>query len=322
MESSFVFTYTPSTSTFVISGLIDTFEPPDVAKGDVARAMFYMDVRYAGDTDGEPDLQLVDEVNTSGTQLGKLSTLIHWHFQDPPDDFERQRNNLIYTNWQGNRNPFVDHPEWVLKVWSYNFAIATAAGAGGAIAPANPQVPYHSDQLFEIQPEPYWHVADVLTNGVSLGASYGTSSFSFVWGPIVSTGTLEAVFAENLATNGTPEWWLAGHGFSNDFDLAELTDLDFDGMPAWKEFLANTDPASELSLLQFEEIAPAVDGNKTVLRWQSASNRVYSIWRSAALPDGFGLWVATNLPADPPQNAYTDQTDGATIRFYRIEAKP
>ena len=59
-----------------------------------------------------------------------------------------------------------------------------------------------------------------------------------------------------------------------------------------------------------------------MLRWQSASNRVYSIWRSAALPDGFGLWVATNLPADPPQNAYTDQTDGATIRFYRIEAKP
>ena len=300
----------------------DTFEPPDAAKGDVARAMFYMDVRYAGDQDGEPDLQLVDEVNTSGTQLGKLSTLIRWHFQDPPDDFERQRNNLIYTNWQGNRNPFVDHPEWVLKVWSYNFAIATAAGAGGAIAPANPQVPYLADQLFEIQPEPYWHVADVRTNGVSLGADYGPSAYAFNWAAIATNGTLEAVFAPNLAAQGTPEWWLAGHGFSNDFDLAELTDLDFDGMPAWKEFLANTDPASELSLLQFEEIAPAVDGNETVLRWQSASNRVYSIWRSAALPDGFGLWVATNLPADPPQNAYTDQTDGATIRFYRIEAKP
>ena len=300
----------------------DTFEPPDAAKGDVARALFYMDVRYAGDKDGEPDLQLVDAVNTSGTQLGKLSTLIRWHFQDPPDDFERQRNNLIYANWQGNRNPFVDHPEWVLKVWEYNFAIATVAGAGGAIAPANPQVPYQADQLFEIQPDSHWHVVDVRTNGVSLGADYGPAAFAFTWGTIVTNGTLEAVFAPNLAAQGTPEWWLAEHGFSNDFDLAELTDLDFDGMPAWQEFLANTDPASDRSLLQFEEIAPAVEGNETVLRWQSASNRVYSIWRAAALPDGFGLQVATNLPADPPQNAYTDRIDGAEIRFYRIEAKP
>ena len=308
---------TPSTCRMTGS----TFEPPDASKGDIARMLFYMDVRYAGDVDNEPDLVLVDAVNTSGTQLGKLSTLIQWHFLDPPDDFEKRRNDLIYANWQGNRNPFVDHPEWVLKVWEYNLAIATTAGAGGSVAPANPLVPYHADQLFEIQPEPYWHVADVRTNGVSLGASYGTSAFSFVWGPLVSNGTLEAVFAANLAAHGTPEWWLAGHGFSNDFDLAELTDLDFDGMPAWQEFRANTEPDNGLSLLQIEEIAPAVAGNETVLRWQSASNRVYSIWRSAALPDGFGL-VATNLPADPPLNVYTDRIDGAATRFYRIEAKP
>ena len=94
-----------------------------------------------------------------------------------------------------------------------------------------------------------------------------------------------------------------------------------DGMPAWQEFRANTEPDNGLSLLQIEEIAPAVAGNETVLRWQSASNRVYSIWRSAALPDGFGL-VATNLPADPPLNVYTDRIDGAATRFYRIEAKP
>lgn len=299
-----------------------TFEPPDAAKGDVARAMFYMDVRYAGDQDGEPDLQLVDAVDTSGTQLGKLTTLIRWHFQDPPDDFEKRRNNLIYTNWQRNRNPFVDHPEWVMKVWEYNMAIATTTDGAGGIAPAHPQVPYHSDQFFEIAPEPYWHLADVRTNGASMGAEYGTSSFSFVWGPIVSNGTLEAVFDPNLAAQGTPEWWLAEHGFSNDFDLAELTDLDFDGMPAWKEFLANTDPTNDLSLLQFEQIDSAVDGNETVLRWQSASNRVYSIWRAANLPDGFGHRIATNLPAHPPANVYTDAVDGIGIRFYRIEAGP
>ncbi|MGD9611538.1 MAG: Calx-beta domain-containing protein [Kiritimatiellia bacterium] len=299
-----------------------TFEPPDASKGDIARILFYMDVRYAGDEENEPDLKLVDAVNTYGAELGRLSTLLAWHLQDPPDEFERRRNDLIYANWQRNRNPFIDHPEWAFKLWAYSLSLATRVQGGGHIAPENPQVAYNADQFFEIQPEPYWHVVDVRTNGVSLGASCGTASFSFVWGPIVSTGTLEAVFAENLAAHGTPEWWLAGHGFSNDFDLAELTDLDFDGMPAWQEFRANTDPGSDLSLLQIEEIAPATDGNETVLRWQSASNRVYSVWRSAALPDGFGLLVATNLPADPPLNVYTDRIDGAATRFYRIEAQP
>ena len=298
----------------------DTFEPPDAVKGDVARAMFYMDVRYSGDKDGEPDLQLVDAINTSGTQLGRLSTLIRWHFQDPPDDFERRRNNLIYTNWQRNRNPFVDHPEWVLKVWAYDFAIATAAGAGGAIVPANPQVPYHSDQLFEIQPEPYWHVVDVRTNGVSLGADYGPAAYAFLWGAIVTNGTLEAVFAPNLAAHGTPEWWLAELGFTNDFAAAEETDLDEDGLLAWQEYRAGTRADDAASTLAFEDIAPGAEG--TVLRWQSASNRFYSIGLGVGHPGAYGQRLASNLPARPPVNVYTAAVDGLTNAFFRIELEP
>ena len=299
-----------------------TFEPPDAAKGDVARAMFYMDVRYSGDVAGEPDLQLVEAVDTSGTQLGKLSTLIRWHFQDPPDEFEKRRNDLIHRNWQGNRNPFVDHPEWVLKVWEYNLAIATAAGAGGAIAPANPQVPYHSDQFFEIRPEPYWHIADIRTNGVSLGVAGGTSSFSFVWSQVVANGTLEAVFAENLAANGTPEWWLAGQGFTNDFDAAALGDPDEDGFPTWQEFRAGTDPNAAASRLQFEGIGSEPGAGEAVLRWQSASNRTYSVWRSFDLTGGSAERLAAGQPATPPVNVYTDGAEGLTLRFYFIEVEP
>jgi endonuclease I len=43
--------------------------------------------------------------------MGLLSTLIAWHQADPPDDAERARNEVIYS-FQGNRNPFIDHPEW------------------------------------------------------------------------------------------------------------------------------------------------------------------------------------------------------------------
>lgn len=93
----------------------DSFEPPDRVKGDVARILFYMDTRYEkGDM---VDLELNDKTgNGSVPYHGKLSVLIQWHKLDPVDDYEKQRNEKIYTI-QGNRNPFIDHPEWIDKIW-------------------------------------------------------------------------------------------------------------------------------------------------------------------------------------------------------------
>ena len=81
-----------------------TWEPRDAVKGDVARMILYMDVRYEG-TSGELDLTVVDAVNTSpAPEHGRLSTLLEWHEQDPPDAFEMNRNEVVYA-YQGNRNP-------------------------------------------------------------------------------------------------------------------------------------------------------------------------------------------------------------------------
>ncbi|RKY54405.1 MAG: hypothetical protein DRP93_05140 [Candidatus Neomarinimicrobiota bacterium] len=93
----------------------DSWEPRDEVKGDIARSMFYMTVRYEGDND-ELDLELVDYTPTSGPNFGKLSTLLAWHVQDPVSDFERTRNDRVYS-YQHNRNPFIDHPEYVSYIW-------------------------------------------------------------------------------------------------------------------------------------------------------------------------------------------------------------
>jgi hypothetical protein len=70
--------------------------------------------------DGQiPDLELTDDrskiVITGNTAakayMGLLGTLLQWHAQNPPDADEVARNNVIQS-FQGNRNPFVDHPEW------------------------------------------------------------------------------------------------------------------------------------------------------------------------------------------------------------------
>lgn len=81
--------------------------------------IFYMAVRYEGERSGEPDLEVSEWMNSSKSPYhGKLSTLLEWHKQDPVSEFEIRRNNLIYENWQGNRNPFIDHPEWVYEIWN------------------------------------------------------------------------------------------------------------------------------------------------------------------------------------------------------------
>lgn len=78
-------------------------------RGDVARSVLYMEMRYNG-------LQIVNGFPDVDGQLGDLATLLEWHRNDPPDDFEMNRNNVIY-NWQRNRNPFIDQPALVEYIW-------------------------------------------------------------------------------------------------------------------------------------------------------------------------------------------------------------
>jgi endonuclease I len=95
----------------------DSFEPRDADKGDVARMILYMAVRYDGG-DGFADLEPNEKVsNGSAPYMGKLSVLKQWNEQDPPSAFEEKRNQAIYDTYQHNRNPFIDHPEWVEAIW-------------------------------------------------------------------------------------------------------------------------------------------------------------------------------------------------------------
>ncbi len=111
------------------SGSTGIWEVWDYRKGDIARAMLYMDVRYEGGTHGvtgceEPDLILTDNRNDIKASsdnkpiahMGMLSILLKWHLDDAVDEREQRRNDVIYHH-QGNRNPFVDYPDWVVDIW-------------------------------------------------------------------------------------------------------------------------------------------------------------------------------------------------------------
>ncbi len=77
-------------------------------RGDIARILLYMETMYIR----------YNLVNTDPkiNEMGKLSTLLKWHIEDPVDDFERNRNEVIFS-YQGNRNPYIDHPEFVEMIY-------------------------------------------------------------------------------------------------------------------------------------------------------------------------------------------------------------
>jgi len=98
----------------ISSGYSQTvFEPIDEYKGDLARSYFYMSVRYYNEDSGWPGSDMAD-----GAELEPwaLALMLQWDDNDPVSQKEIDRNNDVH-DIQNNRNPFIDHPEWVDAIW-------------------------------------------------------------------------------------------------------------------------------------------------------------------------------------------------------------
>ncbi|MFA7075909.1 MAG: endonuclease, partial [Candidatus Izemoplasmatales bacterium] len=85
-----------------------SYEPRDEVKGDLARILLYMWTMY-------DELELVN-TNPTVHEMAMLDKILEWHELDPVDDFERNRNDIIF-DYQKNRNPYIDYPEFVDLIW-------------------------------------------------------------------------------------------------------------------------------------------------------------------------------------------------------------
>jgi endonuclease I len=105
------------------------FEPAAEFKGDFARIYFYMATRYqnqvsgwtGNDSDGD---SMLDGSSSKVFSQWALDMLYQWHLSDPVSTKETNRNNAVF-NYQGNRNPFVDHPEYVASIWGSALSLQT-----------------------------------------------------------------------------------------------------------------------------------------------------------------------------------------------------
>jgi endonuclease I len=108
---------------------LTVFEPADQYKGDIARNYFYMATCYQNligswqnnDANGA---KVLDGSNDKVYQQWYLDLMYAWHIADPVSTKETDRNNAVYAV-QGNRNPYIDHPEWVQVVWGTSLSNKT-----------------------------------------------------------------------------------------------------------------------------------------------------------------------------------------------------
>jgi len=121
------------------------FEPIDVYKGDFARSYFYIATRYENLIAGWANNGSADQILAGNAypayQTWFLNLMIQWHNQDPVSQKEIRRNEAVY-GYQHNRNPYIDHPEWVSAVWGGTTVAVTGItvnSAGNATTISTPQ---------------------------------------------------------------------------------------------------------------------------------------------------------------------------------------
>jgi hypothetical protein len=98
------------------------FEPIDEFKGDIARMFFYFATRYETDIAGFNTYEMFDGSSDKVFNQTFLNILYQWHMADPVSTREEDRNNAIFVR-QNNRNPFIDHPEYVSEIWGAALSI-------------------------------------------------------------------------------------------------------------------------------------------------------------------------------------------------------
>lgn len=117
----------------------DVFEPANIYKGDIARGLLYVAVRYEdeiaswqGNNAGGD--RMLDGSSNKVFEQWAIDMLYSWHIADPVSQKEIDRNNDIY-DFQSNRNPFIDHPEYVGEIWNTVLAVDDYAANDFSIYP-------------------------------------------------------------------------------------------------------------------------------------------------------------------------------------------
>lgn len=192
--------------------------------------------------------------------------------------------------------------------WNTNYWLDTPAGQ---VTPSSGWQPANTLLLVTaLDTIPYYHFA-AWTGSVDPGSASSNPLSLLMDAP----KALAVSNAPNLATNNTPEWWLASFGWTNDFDTAALNDADGDHALTWQEYQADTLPTDSNSVLYIQLLSAT--GSQSSVQWGGGTVSVQYLEYATGLLSNTWATLATNLPPTPLTNALTTGTDTLS-GFYRI----
>lgn len=277
----------------------NSWQPLAAVRGDVARMLFYMDVRYDTGTDNTnmPDLVIVDlEETTAETINGiathsKLCTLVKWNYDDPVDDFERKRNDTIYQ-YQGNRNPFIDHNEWVDVIYKDK--------CSGVEVPFNATIT---------------DIADTMEGQeITLGVSSDGKSVSYLWEQV--EGQTVTIADKTLATVKFTAPDIADTQKETFKFKVTATDADSKVATATVTFFVTDSnykaPTVDVTIA---DVTDAIEGNAVSLTASSTTNNVRYNWFQTG-----GKSVNLIVPYKATVSFTAPQVTGSSVLTFKVTA--
>jgi uncharacterized repeat protein (TIGR01451 family) len=231
----------------------------------------------------------------------------------PPGGDMRSTTSYRFDSDLGGSCPVMPNP---LSIDRLHHITATAVGQGQISPSGVVVVAYSGSAGFAIEADTYYHVSDVVVDAGSVGI---VSNYTLA--PVHGDHTIEAFFSADLSPRGTPLWWLAAHGMSGgDPGLEEMMDHDGDGMPTWKEWVADTVPTNAESVLAVTGVFITPAGARVTWRGGTAAGQILE--RATSVVKLPPEWTAihTSTPPTPVEASYEDTEAGGLPPplYYRI----
>jgi hypothetical protein len=195
--------------------------------------------------------------------------------------------------------------------WETNHWLMALSQANGSVSPSGGWYVAGQSASVTAYPAAYYHL--VLWQGDTDSSVRDGDRLSL---PMTRPRTVVALFTPNLTdTHRVPELWLAGYGWTQDFETAAEGDADADGMATWKEWRTDTDPTNALSVLKMTGLAWSLKG-LPLISWSGGVTKTQVVERAAAAA-GPWLPICTNLPPTPRANVMAPATAGPSA-FFRV----
>lgn len=203
----------------------------------------------------------------------------------------------------------------VTWLWATSYWFNSESGAGGSVNAADRWAALGSNITVTATPSNYYDF-DAWSGDAPSGEETNATITVAINGPRQVT----AAFAARLAVHDVPEWWLAQHGWTADFDNAALGDQDGDTALTWQEYVAETIPTNKTSVFQVDTRRAATPGS-AVLAWPSATGRTYDVDFRTNAASGAWQMFQTNIAASAPINVYTGAMGAADRLYFRVRVR-